>query len=93
MADADAVRGRVITLTFIHRSGCHLCEAMWAELDGIRASGEVEFDCIDLVREPRLEERYGESIPLLLHGDEELCRYFLDPARVTSALAALKRTG
>jgi thioredoxin reductase (NADPH) len=66
---------------------------MWAELDGIRASGEVEFDCIDLVREPRLEERYGDSIPLLLHGDQELCRYFLDPSRVSAALEALKSAG
>ena len=93
MADADAVRGRVITLTFIHRSGCHLCEAMWAELDGIRSSGVVQFECIDLAREPRLEERYGERIPLLMHGEHELARYFLDPGRLDSYLTELKRAG
>lgn len=93
MADTDTARAGVITLTYIHRTGCHLCEAMWAELDGIRSSGVVQFECIDLAREPHLEERYGERIPLLLHGEQELARYFLDPGRLDSYLTELKRAG
>ena len=83
----------MITLTYIHRTGCHLCEAMWAELDGIRSSGDVQFDSIDLAREPHLEERYGDRIPLLLHGELELARYFLDAERLDSYLSELKRAG
>ncbi|MEJ2308745.1 MAG: glutaredoxin family protein [Gammaproteobacteria bacterium] len=79
----------MITLRFVHRSGCHLCEAMWAELDGVRASGEVDFELIDLAREPHLEARYGESIPLLFHGERELCRYFLDMQKLRDYLDAL----
>ena len=90
MADVDTARRGVITLTYIFRTGCHLCDAMWAELDGVRASGEVQFDCIDLSREPHLEEHYGASIPLLLHGELELSRYFLDAERLDSYLAGLK---
>lgn len=93
MADTDTARAGVITLTYIHRTGCHLCEAMWAELDGIRSSGVVQFECIDLAREPHLEERYGERIPLLVHGEQELARYFLDPERLDSYLTELKRAG
>ena len=66
---------------------------MWAELDGIRSSGAVQFECIDLAREPRLEERYGDRIPLLLHGEQELARYFLDAERLESYLSELKRVG
>jgi hypothetical protein len=66
---------------------------MWAELDGIRSSGVVQFECIDLAREPHLEERYGERIPLLVHGEQELARYFLDPERLDSYLTELKRAG
>jgi hypothetical protein len=93
LADSDSARAGVITLTYIHRTGCHLCEAMWAELDGIRSSGAVQFECIDLAREPHLEERYGDRIPLLFHGEQELARYFLDPERIDSYLADLKRAG
>ena len=39
---------------------------MWAELDGIRASGKVEFELVDLARERHLEERYGEGAPQLV---------------------------
>ncbi len=93
MADTDPARAGVITLTYIHRTGCHLCEAMWAELDDIRSSGVVQFDCIDLAREPHLEERLGDKIPLLLHGELELARYYLDAERLDSYLAALKTAG
>ena len=93
MADTHPDRAGVITLTLIHRTGCHLCEAMWVELDGIRSSGVVEFDCIDLAREPQLEERYGDRIPLLFHGERELARYFLDAERLDSYLAELKTSG
>ena len=79
----------MITLTFIHRTGCHLCEAMWAELDGIRASGVAEFELVDLARDTHLEERYGDRIPLLFHGERELCRYFLDEELVRRYLAGL----
>jgi hypothetical protein len=93
VADTDPAREGVITLTYIYRTGCHLCEAMWSELDGIRSSGVVQFDCIDLACESHLEERYGDRIPLLFHGELELARYFLDPDRLDSYLAELDQAG
>ena len=76
----------MIRLRFIHRTGCHLCEAMWAELDGIRTSGGVEFELVDLARDTHLEPEYGDKIPLLFHGEQELCRYFLDEEKVRAYL-------
>lgn len=60
---------------------------MWAELDGIRASGQVEFDMVDLARDTHLEEAYGDKVPLLFHEETELCRYFLDEGKVRTYLA------
>lgn len=64
---------------------------MWAELDGIRASGEVEFDCIDLARDRHLEEACGDKVPLLFYEETELCRYFLDEERVRELLTNLAK--
>ena len=62
---------------------------MWAELDGIRASDGVEFECVDLARDTHLESDYGDKVPLLFHGERELCRYFLDEKKVRAYLETL----
>ena len=61
------------------RSGCHLCDAMLAELDSSRQLGEFELEVVDILGRPELESRYGRLIPVLCtEGDEEICHYFLD---------------
>ena len=37
-----------------------------------------------------LEARYGSRVPVLAHGDIELCHYFLDRSAVTAYLAAFR---
>ena len=64
------------------RRYCHLCEEMASAL---RAHG-VEFEEIDVDADPRLDELYGENVPVLLKGSTELCRHRLTP----EALAKLK---
>lgn len=66
-------------LTVYVRSGCHLCDAMLAELDTSRQQGKFELTVIDILGQPELESRYGSLIPVLCaEGDEEICHYFLD---------------
>ena len=61
------------------RSGCHLCDAMLAELDSSRQQGEFELEVVDILGRPELESRYGRRIPVLCtEGDVEICHYFLD---------------
>jgi glutaredoxin len=55
------------------RAYCHLCEEMAGAL---RALG-VEFEEIDVDADPRLEELYGENVPVLLQGETEICRHRL----------------
>ena len=61
------------------RSGCHLCDAMLAELDSSPQQGKFGLEVVDILGRPELEDRYGSLIPVLCTDeDEELCHYFLD---------------
>ena len=55
------------------RGYCHLCEQMAAAL---RALG-VAFTEIDVDADPRLDELYGENVPVLLKDGVEVCRHRL----------------
>ena len=61
------------------RSGCHLCDAMLAELDSSPQQDKFELEVVDILGRPELEARYGSLIPVLCSADnEEICHYFLD---------------
>ena len=63
------------------RSGCHLCDAMLAELETSRQQGKFQLELVDILGRPELESRYGSLIPVLCtDGDEEICHYYLDEA-------------
>ncbi len=63
-------------LTFYYRTGCHLCDDMWQQLLelGVRPRA------VDIDRDPALQARFGTLVPVLTRGEQELCRYFLDPS-------------
>jgi hypothetical protein len=48
---------------------------------GLRRLG-VEFDEIDVDSDSRLEELYGEDVPVLLKDEVELCRHRLTPEAI-----------
>jgi len=72
-------------LTVYSRQNCHLCDDM---LQGLRAHG-VAVDVVDVDSNEDLRERYGAGVPVLCHGDTEICRYHLDMARLQAHLATL----
>jgi hypothetical protein len=37
-----------------------------------------------------MEKRFGEWVPVLMHGDRELCHYHLDSAAVTDYLRKIR---
>jgi hypothetical protein len=73
-----------VQLTLYVKEGCSLCDDMERSLSDYRA--ELDFDArrVAINGNDALEARYGERVPVLSRGDEEICHYFLD-------LAALKR--
>jgi hypothetical protein len=48
---------------------------------------------IDVDSDPALEALHGERVPVLFAGDQELCHYHLDAARVIAALEAHAAAG
>ncbi|MGB7543488.1 MAG: glutaredoxin family protein [Burkholderiales bacterium] len=77
------------TLTLYSREYCHLCHEMLAALQCLPGVG-FGIEVVDVDSDPDLERRYGEWVPLLMHGDTELCRYRLDAERVRAYLAELR---
>lgn len=70
------------------RSGCHLCDEMEREVRALQPEWRFSLEVLDVERDPELEERYGELVPVLLGGDREICHYFLDRAALIRYLSA-----
>jgi hypothetical protein len=82
---------RVIArLSVYSRSYCHLCDELIAGLRELQARFRFELEVLDVDADPALERRYGEDVPVLVHGETELCRHRLDRAGVTAYLAELR---
>jgi thioredoxin reductase (NADPH) len=45
---------------------------------------------LEVDSDPQLEARYDELVPVLLHGESEICHYFLDEAKTREYLAGIR---
>jgi thioredoxin reductase (NADPH) len=45
---------------------------------------------LDVDADPLLEAKYDELVPVLLHGETELCHYFLDEPKTREYLAGIR---
>ena len=79
-----------IELTLISRSYCHLCHDMEVALAPLAEFFGARVKVVDVDADPALEEKYDELVPVLLHGDVELCHYFLDAEKVREYLAVAR---
>jgi len=86
---AMAERGGPV-LTLYSRTWCHLCEDMLSGLQVLQAGRSFELTVIDVDSDPALEQRFGERVPVLMHGDRELCHYHLDAPVVTDYLLKIR---
>lgn len=77
-------------LTVYSRSYCHLCDEMIEALRGLQGLFHFEIAVVDVDADPELERRHGESVPVLMHGGRELCRYRLEPSIVTAYLSKFR---
>ena len=68
--------------TVLSREWCHLCHDLVAALQPIATEYGWELEVIDVDQHPELEARCDELVPVLLHGEHELCHYHLDEAAV-----------
>lgn len=72
------------------RGYCHLCHDMEAALAPLAEEFGAEVIVVDVDADPGLEAKYDELVPVLLHGDTELCHYFLDEAKTREYLAGIR---
>lgn len=67
-------------LTLYGRPGCHLCEAMAAEMRPHLDAHGLTLHQVDVDADPALAQRYGMKIPVLCGPQGEICHYFFDEA-------------
>lgn len=65
-------------LALYTRAGCHLCEAMLAELRPYLDGSRAQLTLVDVDDDPALARRYGTDVPVLLADADELCRHRLN---------------
>jgi hypothetical protein len=81
---------RAPTLTVYSRQYCHLCREMIEALRRLQGLAHFEIAVVDVDTDPELERRHGERVPVLTHGEHELCHFHLDTAAVTAYLAKFR---
>ena len=79
-----------IELTLLSRSYCHLCHDMEVALAPLAAEFGALVRVVDVDADPVLEAKYDELVPVLLHGETELCHYFLDEAKTREYLTGIR---
>lgn len=79
-----------IELTLLSRSYCHLCHDMEVALAPLAAEFAATVRVVDVDADPELVARYDELVPVLLHGEDELCHYFLDEAKTREYLSRIR---
>ena len=80
-------------LTLYSRPGCHLCDAMKAQLDQLRTRLEFELQVIDIATEADLEQRYGHDIPVLYIDGRKAAKYRVSDAELIRKLKHDRRGG
>ena len=80
----------MVRLTLISRTYCHLCHDMEVALQPLLEEFGARINVLDVDADPVLEAKYDELVPVLLHGETELCHYFLDEPKTREYLAEIR---
>ncbi len=80
----------VIELRLMSRGYCHLCHDMEEGLVPLIEELGATLTVLDVDADPALEARFDELVPVLLHGESELCHYFLDEAKIREYFAGFR---
>jgi thioredoxin reductase (NADPH) len=71
-----------VQLVVYIRHGCHLCTGMVHELELLKTELDFGYTLCDVDTDAALVERYGDRVPVLVGGNTEVCRFFLDRDRL-----------
>lgn len=76
-----------MSLILYTRQGCHLCEDFAQELRRLQQELPFKVEIRDVDARPDWRSAYTDLVPLLLDGEREIARYFLDPRALRTHLA------
>ena len=65
------------------RDGCHLCETFLDELETHDKSWRQQVVIRDVDQSQEWIQRFGDSVPVLVINDEQICEYFFDPIKLS----------
>jgi glutaredoxin len=79
----------MIEVTIYSRSNCHLCEVALDVLEEMR--GELDFQIVKILidKDPVLEEKYGEQVPVILINGQPHDFFRVDPERFRLAISKI----
>ena len=79
----------MVTLTFLTRADCHLCETARKAIAEAVAGRDVNVDEIDIDSDDDLSGQYGWDVPVVLLNGRQHSFHRVDTDRLSNALAAL----
>jgi Glutaredoxin-like domain (DUF836) len=75
-------------VTFVTRSGCHLCEVAFAEVLRARERRPFVLRVLDVDSDPELRAEFGDQVPVVLLDGELFCYYEVNGQELLGAIAA-----
>ena len=75
-----------MTLTLLFREYCSLCHHMRQALLPYQQQYGFELNVVDVDEDEYLVARYNELVPVLLHGEHEICHWHLNEAALSAYL-------
>lgn len=60
------------------RAGCHLCDVVKRQLDGLRARADFTWREVDIDADPELQRLYNEEVPVVFIDGRKAFKYHLN---------------
>jgi glutaredoxin len=76
-------------VTLYGKPGCHLCEEARAVVDRVRSRRPFELEEVDITRDPTLEARYRERIPVIAIDGQEALQLVIEASELERCLARI----
>ena len=73
-------------VTLYTRVGCHLCDVAKGVLDDVRRERTFELAMVDVDTDPKLAERYGGEVPVVMVDGRKAFKFRVDPAAFRARL-------
>ena len=79
----------MIEVSIYSRRNCHLCEVALEVLEEMRSDLNFQITKILIDEDPKLEEKYGEQVPVILINGQPHDFFRVDPERFRLAISKL----